>query len=116
LRINLIVRRMRRVAPRLEQRVIGSRRFRFQHVDPRASQVLVRHCIEHGKHVHDSAARGVHDKRAARHERNRLAIQDMPRLWRQRAVRADDMRLGEQFAQRLASAHSPVLFSAPSET
>ena len=47
---------VRGVAPCLQERVFGGWRFGFQHVDPGAAEVAAGDGVEHGEHVHDSAA------------------------------------------------------------
>ena len=48
---------VRGVAPCLQERVFGGWRFGFLYIDPGAAEVAAGDGGEHGKHVHDSAAR-----------------------------------------------------------
>ncbi len=47
---------VRGVAPGLQERVFGGWRFGFQYVDSGAAEVAAGDGVEHGEHVHDSAA------------------------------------------------------------
>ncbi len=72
---------VRGVAPSLQERVFGEWRFGFSYVDPGAAEVTAGDGVEH---VHDSAARGVDEERAARHLRDGFAVHDVVRLGRER--------------------------------
>ncbi len=84
----------------LQERVFGGWGFGFQYVAPGAAEVAAGDGGEHGEHVHDSAARGVDEERAARHLRDGFAVHDVVRLGCERAMGADDVGVAQQFAER----------------
>ena len=97
-----VMRGVIRITPRFDKRMIRRRRFSLQHVNRRAVQMAGGDGVENGENVHHAAARGVHEERAGTHLRDRVAVEQMLGLRRERAMRADDMGLREQFIERLS--------------
>jgi hypothetical protein len=81
--------RMARITPGDDERMVVGRRLFFQYVEGGAGDPAGGHGLEDGERVHDAATRGVDQERTGRHLGQRLAIDEMTRLRRQRAVQAD---------------------------